>query len=286
MIEDDPYLGELAPLALVKSLDEDKESAEPDTEVEEPVIFDPLSPPEPDSKPKETPGPDAKNSKPSNLTLGMQAMTAGNVGQAKYYLAAAKNEDGDNSSQLFTLIGSVAMAEGAVSRAITSFSKAIELDDANEAAFWARSEALRRLGRIDEAMRDLQRAQELSPTSTLFSNKIYLLRLEKGEVEEIKKELQEKKELGLESLEASWLGADAAVAFMSENFDEGINQLAKLQTKSSASDFRLIISDRVILFFASNPSVRNFLAQYAKERTPFTNPETEAINAKVTEQNN
>ncbi|MFV0416479.1 MAG: hypothetical protein ACK5NG_08960 [Chthoniobacterales bacterium] len=278
IIEDDPYLGELAPLALVKAADEEEAAPEFVSEPEEAVVADPLNPPEPD---QEKSGTDSDTDPSTNLTLGMQAMTTGDIERAKYYLATAKNEDGEESSQLYTLIGSVAMAENAAGRAITSFSKAIELDDTNEAAFWARSEALRRLGRLDEAMKDLERAQELMPASILFNNKIYLLRLEMGEVEKIKKELEEKKNLDLTTLEPSWLAAAAALEFIDEKFDAGINQLAKLQKNSSTSDFRLIISDRVILFFASNPKVREYLNQYARTQGGGDNSRLKELGGKL-----
>lgn len=175
---------------------------------------------------------------------GAAALAAGDLASARVLLQEALAEPGSKEGVYYQL-GQLELESGHAEAAVRNFSVSLGLEARQPLAYLGRSEALRRLNRTTEALSDLHAAQTLEPANPVFSNKLFLARLEAGEKEAVQRDLQTARDLDTRALEPSWLGGAAGLAVQNGRVDEAAEILALLRTRVSPQTFRLILSDRV-----------------------------------------
>jgi len=180
----------------------------------------------------------------SHLEKGAAALKAGDLASARVLLLEALNEPGGKEG-VYHQLGMLELRAGDPEAAARNFSIALGLEGRQPLAYLGRSEALRRLDRIDEALSDLHAAQTLEPTNSLVANKLLMVRLEAGQKEAVQRDLQAAIDLDTRALEPSWLGGAAGYAVQNGDVNQAVEFLEKLRPRVPPATFQAIVTDRI-----------------------------------------
>lgn len=152
------------------------------------------------------------------------------------------------------LLGMVLGQAGQYEQAILLFQENAEANPEDAAAFANWGEALRRAGRFEEALEPLQRTVELHPESTQYQLKLRLARLDAGEEEPLRSEIEE--QLLETPVRSDWLLTAAAMELRHENWEEAKEMLRKARILLSPHVYGEILQDPAFARYADQPEVR------------------------------
>lgn len=196
----------------------------------------------------------------SSLQNGITALRKGDLTSAKFFLTKAL-KDNDDKAEVYNQLGLLAMLNEENELAIQEFSNAIALNDQRPLVYMGRSEALRKLKRQKEALSDLKLARKLDPPNPLYSNKILLTRLEAGDRESVRREIQATIDVGVSALEVEWLGGAAGVEIGAGNSAAAVNFLKRLQSLVPPLTYQLILADHYFERYANDEELQKLLIQ-------------------------
>jgi tetratricopeptide (TPR) repeat protein len=187
----------------------------------------------------------------------------------------AKTEP-DNLPAARNLLGMVLGQSGRYDEAIVLFREntLANPEDAGAHANWA--QALRRAGRPEEAIPQLQKAAELMPDSLLYALQLRLARIESGEDEEIGQITMVK--LQESPPPADWLLTAAAIALHREKWEEAKSLLGQARATIQPQLFGEILQDPAYSRYADRPELAGVFPKL--ETRPAPGPLTlEAVKA-------
>lgn len=152
----------------------------------------------------------------SPLLPATQAAAAGRFEEARQ-LVAEVQEDLDSSDQAraLTLLANIERHDNNHEQALDYLDQAIAMETTAWRVF-LRGDTLRRLGRLDEAAKNLTLAQTLSPAQPLYSNAVLLLDLQRGNQETVAQTIALRSSLGLDNTRPGWVFAAAALELANE----------------------------------------------------------------------
>lgn len=215
----------------------------------------------PVSEPAASPVPSVAADESSESMLMKRALAAlgeGKKADARRHLleAVVSNEDAAEASNV---LGTLDYEDKKWKEALENFSAAVSANEKNPIYLLNRSEALRRLGRYQLALGDLEAARVLAPRDPLFPNKLLLTRLEAGEKDQVFKEVQSAIALNMSAYVADALGAAAAIEMEAGNMPQGIGYLLDLRGMVAPLTFNIIVTDQCFKAYADRPEFKKLL---------------------------
>jgi len=160
-----------------------------------------------------------------SLLAGRQAIQEMSYDAAVKYFTRVI-ELNPKSIEGWTMLADVQLKQGNDQDALVSLQRRIELLPESARPHFLLARIYRSKGKNEEALQSLKEAVRIAPLDPLFSNTLYILRVQNGELEQVSSELKAMPILS-QTLERTFIFGRAAVALAEGNQDASIRYILR-----------------------------------------------------------
>jgi tetratricopeptide (TPR) repeat protein len=192
------------------------------------------------------------------------ALEEGDHARAREALAQPMEELSDQAEALF-LEAMIERKEGNLPRALELLDRSVKLKPQDLAVFY-RGLTHYDQGNLDAALLDFELAQELNPLNFTFSNAQYLVNLERGEIERVRRSVSLKANLGLANTAGSWILAAAALHLQDGEIDQAVEMLQNSVALFPPDSLDILLNFQPIKQHQNNPRILPFFIQSSTAR--------------------
>jgi tetratricopeptide (TPR) repeat protein len=129
--------------------------------------------------------------------------------------------------------------------ALETLATVLSIDPNNPGAHANRSQELRSLGRLDEAITEAEIAAKLTPLDPLFANRLLLMKMQAGNLASVRDAVQAQADYGVPSLEAGQIMAAAALAATDGDMPLCLRRLSRASQIVDQGTRRILLADPV-----------------------------------------
>jgi len=167
--------------------------------------------------------------------------------------------NGEDETKCQAALGHLLTDQNKFPEALEAWNRALALNPDAE-TFFRRAECLLVLKRDAEALKDFEAASQMSPSHTVYTNKLYLVMINRGRAREVRMAIKPQLDIGLSSTMPAWIMAPAALALQENQPDQAAIILRQARQMLPEKDFAYLLQD---------PAFKSH--EFLKEVAPFFN---------------
>jgi len=181
-----------------------------------------------------------------SLLAGREAVRAMDYDAAAKHFAHA-TELNPKSIEAWAMLADVQRKLGNEQDALVSLRRRIELPPESARPHFISARIYRSQGKTEDALQSIKEAVRLAPLDPLFSNTLYILRIQNGELDQVREELDRMSTMS-QLLEPTFIFGRAAVALAQGNKEASIRHILRARDHLHEDTYNTLLDEE---FFAS-----------------------------------